>query len=77
MAKNTEYGLSSAVFTLGLRKGFAIAKQLESGCSHRYYKCSDEPALPMGGMKKSGWGRFNTILGMEKFLVAKAVTWDD
>ncbi|TGO58023.1 hypothetical protein BCON_0059g00020 [Botryotinia convoluta] len=37
----------------------------------------DEPALPMGGMKKSDWGRFNTIIGMEEFLVAKTVTWDD
>ncbi|RAL65072.1 hypothetical protein DID88_001179 [Monilinia fructigena] len=72
MANDTEYGLSAAVFTQDLRKGFAIAKQLESGMSVR-----DEPALPMGGVKKSGWGRFNTILGMEEFLVVKSVTWDD
>lgn len=31
MANNTELGLSAAVFTQDLRKGFAIAKQLESG----------------------------------------------
>jgi acyl-CoA reductase-like NAD-dependent aldehyde dehydrogenase len=37
----------------------------------------DEPALPMGGVKSSGWGRFNTISGMNEFLVQKAVTWDD
>ena len=37
----------------------------------------DELALPMGGMKNSGWCRFNTMLGIEEFLVAKSVTWDD
>ncbi|TGO79231.1 hypothetical protein BELL_0039g00050 [Botrytis elliptica] len=31
MAKNTEYGLSSAVFTQYLQKKFATAYQLESG----------------------------------------------
>ena len=37
----------------------------------------DELALPMGGMNNSGWCRFNTMLGIEEFLVAKSVTWDD
>ncbi|KAB8291124.1 hypothetical protein EYC80_009812 [Monilinia laxa] len=78
MANDTEYGLSAAVFTQDLRKGFAIAKQLESGAVHiNSMSVRDEPALPMGGVKKSGWGRFNTKLGMEEFLVAKSVTWDD
>ncbi|ESZ93633.1 hypothetical protein SBOR_5982 [Sclerotinia borealis F-4128] len=78
MANDTEYGLSAAVFTQDLRKGFAIAKQLESGAVHiNSMSVRDEPALPMGGVKKSGWGRFNTVLGMEEFLVAKSVTWDD
>ncbi|KAF7868668.1 hypothetical protein EAF04_005198 [Stromatinia cepivora] len=78
MANNTEYGLSAAVFTQDLRKGFAIAKQLESGAVHiNSMSVRDEPALPIGGVKKSGWGRFNTVLGMEEFLIAKSVTWDD
>ncbi|APA06321.1 hypothetical protein SS1G_01166 [Sclerotinia sclerotiorum 1980 UF-70] len=78
MANDTEYGLSAAVFTQDLRKGFAIAKQLESGAVHiNSMSVRDEPALPMGGVKKSGWGRFNTVLGMEEFLITKSVTWDD
>jgi len=31
IANSTEYGLSAAVFTQDLRKGFAIARKLESG----------------------------------------------
>ena len=37
----------------------------------------DETALPFGGIKNSGWGRFNSTCGMEEFLVTKSVTWDD
>jgi acyl-CoA reductase-like NAD-dependent aldehyde dehydrogenase len=37
----------------------------------------DEPALPFGGVKSSGWGRLNTEQGMDEFLVTKVVTWDD
>lgn len=37
----------------------------------------DEPALPHGGVKNSGWGRFNTDEGLNEFLVSKSVTWMD
>lgn len=37
----------------------------------------DEPNLPHGGTKKSGWGRFNGTAGIEEFLRVKCVTWSD
>jgi acyl-CoA reductase-like NAD-dependent aldehyde dehydrogenase len=37
----------------------------------------DEPGLAFGGVKNSGWGRFNAEQGMDEFLVTKVVTWDD
>jgi acyl-CoA reductase-like NAD-dependent aldehyde dehydrogenase len=37
----------------------------------------DEARLPFGGVKSSGWGRFNAEAGMEEFLTTKTVTWDD
>lgn len=37
----------------------------------------DEPVLPHGGVKNSGWGRFNSSQGLEEFLVTKSVTWMD
>jgi acyl-CoA reductase-like NAD-dependent aldehyde dehydrogenase len=37
----------------------------------------DEASLPHGGIKNSGWGRFNSSAGMEEFLVTKTITWDD
>jgi acyl-CoA reductase-like NAD-dependent aldehyde dehydrogenase len=77
-ANSTPYGLSAAVFTRDLRRGFAIAKKLQSGAVHiNSMTVHDEAALPMGGVKNSGWGRFNAEEGMEEFLVRKCVTWDD
>ena len=37
----------------------------------------DEPNLPHGGAKKSGFGRFNASAGIEEFLRTKTVTWWD
>lgn len=37
----------------------------------------DEVVLPFGGVKNSGWGRFNEKQGIEEFLVTKTVTWKD
>ena len=37
----------------------------------------EEPNLPFGGAKKSGWGRFNSTAGIEEFLRIKCVTWSD
>ena len=94
MANDQPYGLSAAVFTRGLRKGFRVAKLLESGYGdysggflqlltmHSAVHINgmtdhDEPSLPFGGVKNSGWGRFNADYGMEEFLVTKRVTWDE
>ncbi|PVI01489.1 aldehyde dehydrogenase family protein [Periconia macrospinosa] len=78
LANSTGYGLSASIFTRDLRKGLAIAKKIESGAVHiNSMTIHDEPALPFGGVKNSGWGRFNSEQGMEEFLVTKSVTWDD
>lgn len=37
----------------------------------------DESNLPHGGVGKSGWGRFNSVNGLEEFLKTKTVTWMD
>lgn len=37
----------------------------------------DEPVLPHGGVKNSGWGRFNAVEGLNEFLSTKSVTWMD
>ncbi|KAI9743771.1 MAG: hypothetical protein M1818_002504 [Claussenomyces sp. TS43310] len=78
MANRGGYGLSASIFTEDLRKGLQLAKKLESGAVHiNSMTVQDEPVLPHGGVKNSGWGRFNATPGLEEFLVTKTVTWQD
>ncbi|PWY87458.1 aldehyde dehydrogenase family protein [Aspergillus heteromorphus CBS 117.55] len=78
LANSTGYGLSAAIFTQDLRKGLAMAKKLQSGAVHiNSMTIHDEPVLPHGGVKNSGWGRFNAAEGLNEFLVTKNVTWMD
>ncbi|GLA24637.1 hypothetical protein AnigIFM63326_000917 [Aspergillus niger] len=76
IANSAGYGSSASVFTKDLRKGLAISKQLEFGAVHiNGMNMHDEPVLPYGGIKNSGWGRFNAEEGLNEYLVIKSVTW--
>ena len=78
IANDTDYGLSSAVFTEDLRKGLRIAKSIETGAVHiNTMTVHDETALPHGGVKKSGFGRFNGLPGLEEWVRTKVITWKD
>jgi acyl-CoA reductase-like NAD-dependent aldehyde dehydrogenase len=78
IANDTDYGLASAVFTEDLRRGLKIAKQIETGAVHiNSMSVHDEPALPHGGVKKSGFGRFNGLPGLEEWVRSKVITWKD
>ncbi|CAH0033854.1 unnamed protein product [Clonostachys rhizophaga] len=76
LVNDTEYGLSAAIFTNDLGKAFRFADGLESGAVHiNSMTVHDEFALPHGGVKKSGYGRFNGSQGLDEFLYYKSVTW--
>ncbi|KAH8664740.1 putative aldehyde dehydrogenase [Xylariales sp. PMI_506] len=76
LANDTEYGLSAAVFTENLGTGLRIAEALDSGAVHiNSMTVHDEFSLPHGGVKNSGFGRFNGYQGLEEFLYYKSVTW--
>jgi acyl-CoA reductase-like NAD-dependent aldehyde dehydrogenase len=68
VANDTMYGLSAAVFTNDLAKGMAIAERIESGIIHiNDQTVGDEPQVPFGGVKNSGWGRFGGKAALEEF----------
>jgi len=68
VANDTAYGLSAAVVTGDFAKGLALAEQIESGMVHiNDQTVSDEPQVPFGGVKDSGWGRFGGRAGLEEF----------
>ena len=68
MANDTPYGLSAAVVTGDFNKGLAMAEQIESGIVHiNDQTVGDEPQVPFGGVKDSGWGRFGGNAALEEF----------
>jgi acyl-CoA reductase-like NAD-dependent aldehyde dehydrogenase len=77
LGNDTEYGLSSAVFTKDLRRGLRLAGALETGAVHiNSMSVHDESSLPHGGAKSSGYGRFNSSVGLEEWTRSKNVTFD-
>jgi aldehyde dehydrogenase (NAD+) len=75
MANETEYGLSSAIFTSDLAKGEELALQIDSGMTHvNDQTVNDHPSLPFGGNKASGLGRFGSPWIIEEFTVTKWVS---
>lgn len=78
LANDTDYGLASAVFTEDLRKGLRLAKGIETGAVHiNSMSVHDEAGLPHGGAKKSGFGRFNSVEGLQEWTRTKVVSWKD
>ncbi|MGG0177199.1 aldehyde dehydrogenase family protein [Gottfriedia acidiceleris] len=74
-ANHTEYGLSSAVFTLDIEKGLEFAKSIESGMSHvNDITANIAPNMPFGGIKGSGHGRYGGEYGFEEFTTVRWIT---
>ncbi|MBM7767584.1 aldehyde dehydrogenase family protein [Glutamicibacter nicotianae] len=68
LSNDTEFGLSSAVFTQNLEKGVAFARGIKAGMTHvNDITVNDEPHVMFGGEKNSGLGRFNGEWAIEEF----------
>src|SRR4051812_46474860 len=67
-ANATTYGLSSGILTSDSDRGFALAQQLEAGIVHvNDQPVGDEPQMPFGGVKDSGFGRFGGQAVVDEF----------
>jgi aldehyde dehydrogenase (NAD+) len=75
IANDTSYGLSAAVITNDLQKAMDLALRLESGMVHiNDTTVSDEPHIPFGGIKNSGFGREGGNYSMEEMTELKWIT---
>jgi acyl-CoA reductase-like NAD-dependent aldehyde dehydrogenase len=75
VANDSEYGLSSAVFSRDISAALAVAKRLESGICHiNEATVSDEPQMPFGGVKSSGYGRFGGKAAIDEFTELRWIT---
>jgi aldehyde dehydrogenase (NAD+) len=68
IANDTEYGLSSAVFTEDAQRGVEFALRVEAGMTHvNDSPLNDENNTAFGGEKESGLGRFGGEWAIEEF----------
>jgi acyl-CoA reductase-like NAD-dependent aldehyde dehydrogenase len=75
IANDTAYGLSSAVFSGDVNKALRVAERLETGICHiNGATVHDEPQMPFGGVKDSGYGRFGGKAGLEEFTELRWMT---
>ena len=73
LANDSRFGLGAAVWTSDPAKGEAMARQLESGAVFVNGLVKSMPELPFGGVKKSGYGRELSYLGIREFVNQKSV----
>jgi vanillin dehydrogenase len=75
VANDTEYGLAAAVFGEDVDHAMEIARRIESGICHvNSSTVHDEPQMPFGGVKASGWGRFGGRAALEEFTELRWMT---
>ncbi len=78
VANDTEYGLSSAVFSRDIRRAMAVAARIEAGICHiNGPTLNDEAQMPFGGMKGSGYGRFGGKAAIAEFTDLRWITIED
>ena len=75
LANDTEYGLSAALHTKDIAKGIELARRIETGICHiNGPTVADEPQMPFGGVKASGYGRFGGKAGIDAFTELRWIT---
>ncbi|MET0171311.1 MAG: aldehyde dehydrogenase [Agrobacterium vaccinii] len=78
VANDTEYGLSAAVFSRDVGRAMRVADQIQSGICHiNGPTVSDEPQMPFGGVKASGYGRFGGKAAIAEFTDLRWITIED
>ncbi|WP_375753620.1 NAD-dependent succinate-semialdehyde dehydrogenase [Vibrio sp. HN007] len=70
-ANDTEFGLSSYVYTQSLARAWKVGEVLETGIVGINEGIISTTVAPFGGVKESGLGREGSYIGLEEFLETK------
>jgi acyl-CoA reductase-like NAD-dependent aldehyde dehydrogenase len=74
-ANATAYGLSSGIITTDVDRGMALAQAIDAGIVHvNDQPVGDEPQMPFGGVKDSGFGRFGGTAVVDEFTETRWIT---
>ena len=73
LANNSPFGLGGSVYTTDIEHGKRVASRIETGMVFINYPSLSWPDLPFGGIKRSGYGKELSNLGIEEFINKKLV----
>ncbi len=74
-ANATAYGLAAGIITQDADRGLALARRVEAGIVHvNDQPVGDEPQMPFGGVKDSGFGRFGGSAVVDEFTELRWIT---
>lgn len=68
IVNDTEFGLVASVFSADIEQATGIARMFETGIAHvNGSTVFDDPNMPFGGLKASGYGRFGGTEALAEF----------
>ena len=71
----SRFGLLRGCARRTVEEGMIVARALDAGIIHvNDQTVNDEPQMPFGGMKDSGWGRFGVGFAAEEFCDLQWIT---
>ena len=76
LANDSEFGLSGALWTQNRELAKDVARRMETGGMFINGFSASDPRVPIGGIKKSGYGRELSHFGVHEFMNAQTVWFD-
>ncbi|MFZ0861635.1 MAG: NAD-dependent succinate-semialdehyde dehydrogenase [Candidatus Sulfotelmatobacter sp.] len=73
IANNSPFGLGGSVYTSDIEHGKRVASRIETGMVFVNYPFISAPDLPFGGIKRSGYGKELSSLGIQEFVNKKLI----
>ncbi|GAA3927145.1 NAD-dependent succinate-semialdehyde dehydrogenase [Hymenobacter algoricola] len=73
LANDSRFGLGASVWTRDPQRGEAVARRIEAGAVFVNSMVKSAPEMPFGGVKKSGYGRELSYLGIREFVNQKSI----